>query len=167
MRLISPQSLKRLNMAGNMLSEVESCIGNIRNLTHLDLSRNLITSVPYELSFLEKLQQLIFSQNRIQTLNILFNFDYLTILDLSNNKINEDVSAWNFTRLKLIERLDLHSNFLRGSLSISIFDGMKNVTKIDMSMNKIEGPLPTFMACSNLMSIFFGYNKVRLHLSIN
>jgi internalin A len=163
---VSIQGLKRLNMAGNQLSEVSSCIGNIRNLTHLDLSRNLITQVPHEISLLANLQQLILAQNQIRAFNILFDFDNLTILDLSSNKINENVSMWNFKRLRSVERVDLHSNALTGSLSISIFDEMKNVTKIDVSMNHIEGPLPSLIGCSNLISLFFGYNKVRVHSSI-
>ncbi|NXK70747.1 TLR7 protein, partial [Sylvietta virens] len=86
-----PPSLKILNLTNNQLrSFIWGNLPSLKNLVTLDLSNNLLTTVPRELSnCTSSLQELMLRNNRIQRLTKYFlrGAFQLRYLDLSSNKI--------------------------------------------------------------------------------
>nr|XP_023020659.1 chaoptin-like [Leptinotarsa decemlineata] len=100
-----PQSLKRLNLAGNKIKYVDTFIR--MSLTYLDMSDNEISSLNFE--SIGGIQYLNFSKNRITSLTG-FSNKPISLINLSGNKItefNESKYARN------LESLDLSFNNLR------------------------------------------------------
>ncbi|NWV30488.1 TLR7 protein, partial [Origma solitaria] len=110
-----PPSLKILNLTNNQLkSFIWGNLPSLRNLVTLDLSNNLLTTVPRELSnCTSSLQELMLRNNRIQRLTKYFlrRAFQLRYLDLSSNKI-EIIKRSSFPEnvINNLEMLLLHGN---------------------------------------------------------
>uniref|UniRef100_A0A674HHC6 Toll like receptor 7 n=1 Tax=Taeniopygia guttata TaxID=59729 RepID=A0A674HHC6_TAEGU len=110
-----PPSLKILNLTNNQLkSFIWGNLPSLKNLVTLDLSNNLLTNVPRELSnCTSSLQELMLRNNRIHTLTKYFlrgAFE-LRYLDLSSNKI-EIIKRSSFPEnvINNLKMLLLHGN---------------------------------------------------------
>ncbi|KAL9865804.1 toll-like receptor 7 isoform 2-T2 [Geothlypis trichas] len=110
-----PPSLKILNLTNNRLkSFIWGNLPSLKNLVTLDLSNNLLTNVPRELSNCSSsLQELMLRNNRIQMLtkHFLRGAFKLRYLDLSSNKI-EVIKKSSFPEnvINNLEMLLLHGN---------------------------------------------------------
>uniref|UniRef100_A0A8C5T6R2 TIR domain-containing protein n=1 Tax=Malurus cyaneus samueli TaxID=2593467 RepID=A0A8C5T6R2_9PASS len=110
-----PPSLKILNLTNNLLkSFIWGNLPSLRNLVTLDLSNNLLTTVPRELSkYTLSLQELMLRNNRIQCLtqHFLRGAFQLRYLDLSSNKI-EIIKKSSFPEnvINNLKMLLLHGN---------------------------------------------------------
>uniref|UniRef100_A0A8C3MBB8 Uncharacterized protein n=1 Tax=Geospiza parvula TaxID=87175 RepID=A0A8C3MBB8_GEOPR len=110
-----PPSLKILNLTNNRLkSFIWGNLPSLKNLVTLDLSNNLLTNVPRELSNCSSsLQELMLRNNRIQRLTKYFLRGAFTLryLDLSSNKI-EIIKRSSFPEnvINNLKMLLLHGN---------------------------------------------------------
>lgn len=110
-----PPSLKILNLTNNQLkSFIWGSLPSLRNLVTLDLSNNLLTTVPKKLSnCTSSLQELMLRNNRIQRLTKYFlrGAFKLRYLDLSSNKI-EIIKRSSFPEnvINNLKMLLLHGN---------------------------------------------------------
>ncbi|NWT79412.1 TLR7 protein, partial [Lanius ludovicianus] len=110
-----PPSLKILNLTNNQLkSFIWGSLPSLRNLVTLDLSNNLLSTVPKELSnCTSSLQELMLRNNRIQRLSKHFLRGAFTLryLDLSSNKI-EIIKRSSFPEnvINNLKTLLLHGN---------------------------------------------------------
>lgn len=84
--------LKELYLASNKITHVPASMGQLRNMTVLELSHNQISEIPPELGMCTSLKQLFLFDNQIQTLPFelgsLFN---LELLGIEGNPLNQDM----------------------------------------------------------------------------
>ena len=95
--------LKRLNLSGNKLASLpeEFGGGSFPSLKYLDLSSNIFTSFPGTLFFLDKLEALNFSNNRLVDFK-----DFMNSLKLAiGENLNQEKTIW-----PLLSEFDLRLN---------------------------------------------------------
>lgn len=71
----------------NQFTSLSTCFGGLTNLVELNAAANRLTDVPPSLAQLTRLQKLILRDNFITSVPNLSPLTQLTMLDLSNNKI--------------------------------------------------------------------------------
>ncbi|KAJ3509715.1 hypothetical protein NMY22_g16204 [Coprinellus aureogranulatus] len=121
--------LKHLSLADNALTFVPAdTLSHLTSLTHLDLSSNLLVSVPPALSALYNLVSLNLSDNMIDSvLGIYQNLGSVLYLNLSHNRLE---SLCGLERLHALERVDLRSNLLDESSEVGRLATLPNITEI-------------------------------------
>lgn len=103
-------NLTNLNLDNNQLTGLPPEIGNLTNLTSLNLSSNQITSLPPEIGSLTNLTNLNLSINKLTTLPPeIGNLTNLINLNLSNNPLIS--LPTEILQLKQLIKLNLHSYF--------------------------------------------------------
>lgn len=130
----------------------------------MNLSSNNLIAIPY-IQFFSNLKILNLSKNRLQNVNFAFlrndeNFDNLTQLDLSYNKI-KDLDLRFYQKIYNVTSLDLSFNDLTHITQDILI--LKRVKWLDLTGNFIE-TFPTFFAHSNISEIRFDwafYTKIR------
>lgn len=101
--------LRHLSLSDNALTFFPSApLSSLTSLTHLDLSSNLLVSVPSGLSALYNLVSLNLSDNMIDSvLGIYASLGQVLSINLSHNRLD---SICGLERLLALERVDLQSN---------------------------------------------------------
>ena len=94
-----------LYLSSNQLTSLPEWIGNLTNLTRLDLHSNQLTSLPESLGNLTNLTELYLSENQLISLpESLGNLTNLTKLDLRRNELTSlPESIANLTNLKVLK----------------------------------------------------------------
>lgn len=121
--------LKHLSLSDNALTffPTES-LPYLTSLTHLDLSSNLLVSVPPGLGALYNLVSLNLSDNMIDSvLGIYLNLGQVLSLNLSHNRLE---SICGLERLSALERVDLRSNLIDESGEIGRLATLPNITDV-------------------------------------
>ncbi|KAL8283366.1 hypothetical protein RQP46_005776 [Phenoliferia psychrophenolica] len=126
--------LAHLSLARNSLTFIPSPpLLHLASLTSLDLSSNLLISVPPSLSALHSLRSLNLSDNMIDSLHGLAKaLGAISVLNLSQNRL-ENLSGLD--RLLALERLDLRENRLRESLEVSRLASLPVLSEIYIDAN--------------------------------
>lgn len=111
-------SLRHLSLSDNSLTFIPSPpLSFLPTLTSLDLSSNLLISIPPGLSHLTSLRSLNLSDNMIDSLlGVSRALGAIEVLNLSNNRL-ENLSGLD--RLPALDRLDVRDNHLSEALEIS------------------------------------------------
>ncbi|GAA6002880.1 hypothetical protein JCM10207_001880 [Rhodosporidiobolus poonsookiae] len=111
-------SLRHLSLSDNSLTFIPSPpLKFLSMLTSLDLSSNLLISIPPGLAHLTSLRSLNLSDNMIDSLlGVAKALGAIEVLNLSNNRL-ENLSGLD--RLPALERLDVRGNHLSEALEIS------------------------------------------------
>ena len=105
-------NLTGLNLAGNQLTTLPPEIGQLANLQELSLSNNQLSVLPPEIGQLVNLTELFLSNNQLSTLPPEFGqLANLTLLSLSGNQLS--ILPPEIARLTQLEELMLEGNALR------------------------------------------------------
>ncbi|CAB9518982.1 serine threonine-protein kinase BRI1-like [Seminavis robusta] len=156
---------------------IPSWIGEMTALTSLVLSNNDLTgTLPSEVGLLTGLNQLFLDDNRLQgdikmlepltnlealllednqfhgnlTDPMMFNWQHMQIMDLSNNNLTSTIPP-GFFALKNLSVADIHSNQLTGSLPV--IGQTNNAFKfLALHDNKLKGQIPNSMGRLEKMS---------------
>lgn len=128
--------LKHLSLSDNALTFFPSeSIPYLTSLTHLDLSSNLLVSVPPGLGALYNLVSLNLSDNMIDTvLGIYTNLGQVLSLNLSHNRLD---SICGLERLLALERVDLRNNFIEESSEVGRLATLPNITAVWIEGNPL------------------------------
>ncbi|KAK0212935.1 leucine-rich protein [Desarmillaria ectypa] len=121
--------LKHLSLADNALAFFPAeLIPHLTSLVHLDLSSNLLVSVPSGFGSLYNLVSLNLSDNMIDSvLGIYLNLGQVLHLNLSHNRLE---SICGLERLHALERVDLRYNSLDDCAEIGRLAPLPNITEV-------------------------------------
>ena len=122
-------SLNQRGLTGTLPSE----LGNLSNLTELDLSYNRLSgTIPAQLG----------------------NLSNLTTLDLSGNQLTGTIPT-QLGNLSNLEVLNLWGNRLTGTIPAQL-GNLSNLTTLDLSHNKLTGTIPAQLGnLSNLTTVSY------------
>ncbi|THU95350.1 hypothetical protein K435DRAFT_839509 [Dendrothele bispora CBS 962.96] len=122
-------SLKHLSLSDNSLTFFPTeLIPHLKSVTHLDLSSNLLVSVPQGLGELYNLISLNLSDNMIDSvLGIYMNLGQILQLNLSRNRLE---SICGLERLHALERIDLRGNLIEESAEIGRLATLPNISEV-------------------------------------
>uniref|UniRef100_A0A8H8CQ44 Uncharacterized protein n=1 Tax=Psilocybe cubensis TaxID=181762 RepID=A0A8H8CQ44_PSICU len=128
--------LKHLYLPDNSLTSFPtSVLRYLTSLTHLDLSSNLLVSIPSGFAELYNLRSLNLSDNLIDSvLGIYLNLGQILSLVLSHNRLE---SLCGLERLLALERIDLRHNLIEESSEIGRLASLPNLTDIWIEGNPL------------------------------
>ncbi|TBU41770.1 L domain-like protein [Dichomitus squalens] len=128
--------LRHLSLADNSLTFLPtSFLSYLTSVTHLDLSSNLLVSVPAGLSALYNLICLNLSDNMIDSvLGIYTNLGGVVTLNLSNNRLE---SICGLERLYALERVDLRHNLIEESAEVGRLATLPNISEVSVEGNPL------------------------------
>ena len=129
-------SLKHLCLADNSLTFFPTApIPYLTSITHLDLSSNLLVSVPPGLSALYNLVSLNLSDNMIDSvLGIYQRLGSITSINLSKNRLE---SICGLERLTALERVDIRYNILDESAEVGRLAVLPNIKEVFVEGNPL------------------------------
>ncbi|KVH87764.1 Leucine-rich repeat-containing protein [Cynara cardunculus var. scolymus] len=189
----SNSSITGLTLSSFSISNAQdswsSLVCGIGTLQHLDLSNNILTSIPQPFisscGRITGLKLLNFSQNRLSgPLPVFQGFSSLEVLDLSNNMFNDASIDLQFDGLNELKSLNISNNQFRGpiptklgnsmlleelQLSRNYFEGnisdeitkYVNLSLLDLSGNKLTGMIPSRIGeLSNLQLLLLSANQL-------
>ncbi|KAJ3836621.1 L domain-like protein [Lentinula raphanica] len=122
-------SLRFLSLSGNDLTFFSpETTPYLTSITHLDLSSNLLNSIPEGLSALYNLVSLNLSDNMVESvLGIYQQLGSVTYINLSRNRLE---SICGLERLHALERVDLRHNAIEDSAEISRLSPLPNISNV-------------------------------------
>ncbi|KAJ3861105.1 L domain-like protein [Lentinula novae-zelandiae] len=122
-------SLRFLSLSGNDLTFFPTELTlYLTSITHLDLSSNLLNSVPEGLNALYNLVSLNLCDNMIESvLGIYTQLGSVTSIDLSRNRLE---SICGLERLHALERVDLRHNAIEESSEIGRLAPLPNISNV-------------------------------------
>ncbi|KAL4249520.1 hypothetical protein ABKN59_007198 [Abortiporus biennis] len=128
--------LRHLSLSDNALTFLPSTpLQYLTSLTHLDLSSNLLVSVPSGLSALYNLVSLNLSDNMIDSvLGIYTMLGQILILNLARNRLE---SICGLERLLALERVDLRHNLIDESAEIGRLATLPNIAEVWVEGNPL------------------------------
>ncbi|CAN6703999.1 unnamed protein product [Malus baccata var. baccata] len=135
-------SLQDFDVAQCNFSEglVPSFLGNLRQLTYLDISANKFGGlIPDSLANLTQLATFRISTSFLTgpIPSWLGNFSKLEYLDFAFNRLNGSVPA-SFSNLTNLQILYLHSNTLTGAVEFQMFQNLQSLYQLELSWNGLE-----------------------------
>lgn len=111
-KIFSMTTIRILNLSSNLITSIPSKIGNLINLEELYLDKNNITELPEEIGNLKKLRKIILSNNKIKNLpNNFYNLENLEIFNITCNHL--EMISDDIVKLKKLEYIYLRKNKLR------------------------------------------------------
>ena len=121
--------LRHLCLADNAITFFPTTpLASLTSITHLDLSNNLLVSVPPGLSALYNLVSLNLADNMIDSvLGIYANLGQVLTINLGNNRLE---NICGLERLVALERVDLRGNLIQDPAEIGRLALLPNITEI-------------------------------------
>lgn len=128
--------LKHLSLTDNALTFLPAdTFPYLVSMTHLDLSSNLLVSVPHGLSVLHNLVSLNLSDNMIDSvLGIYTHLGQVLCLNLSGNRLE---SICGLERLMALERVDLRFNHIDESAEVGRLATLPNIGEVWIEGNPL------------------------------
>ena len=128
--------LKHLSLADNALTFLPTDpLPYLTSLTHLDLSSNLLVSVPHGIATLHNLVSLNLSDNMIDSvLGIYTHLGQVLHINLSRNRLE---SICGLERLMALQYVDLRSNHIERSAEIGRLATLPNIMEIWIEGNPL------------------------------
>lgn len=151
------KNLTALDLSKNQLTELPFEITKLKNLMILDLSQNQLTEIPPELLELKKLTELNLDHNQLTQLPSEFNeLKDLTELNLDHNHLTQ--LPLELKKLNNFTKLSLHYNQLT-QLSSEIGE-FKKLTILDLSYNHLDRLTPEIAKLKNITKLNLSRNKL-------
>ena len=153
--------LKHLSLADNALTFLPTDpLPYLVSITHLDLSSNLLVSVPHGLSILHNLVSLNLSDNMIDSvLGVYTHLGQVLYLNLSSNRLE---SICGLERLMALERADLRFNRIDESAEVGRLATLPNIGEV-----WIEGNPLTEIEDNYRIACFDFFHKEGKHVSLD
>lgn len=128
--------LKHLSLADNALTFLPTDpLPYLTSLSHLDLSSNLLVSIPHGIATLHNLVSLNLSDNMIDSvLGIYTHLGQVLNINLSRNRLE---SICGLERLMALERVDLRSNHIEESAEIGRLATLPNIVEVWIEGNPL------------------------------
>ncbi|KAG5645181.1 hypothetical protein DXG03_006699 [Asterophora parasitica] len=128
--------LKHLSLPDNSLTFFPAdVLPYLTSLVHLDLSSNLLVSVPPGIGLLHNLISLNLSDNMIDSvLGIYLNLGQVLSLNMSHNRLE---SICGLERLAALERVDLRGNLIEESAEIGRLAVLPNISDVWIEGNPV------------------------------
>ena len=129
----------------------------------LSLRNNNLTDIKWSKNAFPKLLQLDVSQNSLQNFDFIQNFQHLRALDLSNNKIGDQLmKQFSTLQLKSLKQLTLSNNSLR-TISLTTFpcSNFPSLEFLDLSHNFIMQIERRWFGDLNIVSLDLSYNSLK------
>ncbi|XP_074294444.1 uncharacterized protein LOC141622296 isoform X1 [Silene latifolia] len=121
-------------------------LGELKRLTYLDLSGNLLSSIiPDAIENLQSLMYLDLSYNSLSGSS-----GSLSYFNLSNNRLEGSIPSAIGDSHSILQ-IDLSNNRLQGSIPSAIGDS-HSLLQIDLSNNRLQGPIPSSLGRASLLS---------------
>jgi len=171
-----PSSVAGLNQLGHLDFSDNNFSGPIpsfsaaRNLTYLDLSKNMLSGTLSSTDWgrLSNLVSLDLSSNSlIGSIPVdMFSLPSLRKLQLGENKFGGQLREFSSRPSWILDTVDLSNNSLQGSIPRSFF-GLKGLKVLKLSFNNFSGSLNLNMIHElvNLTTLELSYNKLSVHVS--
>ncbi|KAJ9560272.1 hypothetical protein OSB04_005432 [Centaurea solstitialis] len=127
----------------NAQDSLASLVCGIETLQSLDLSNNIMTSIPQNfISSCGGLKYLNFSQNRLSgPLPVFQGFGSLEVLDLSHNMFNDASIDLQFDGLNQLKSLNISYNQFGGLIPTKLGNSML-LQELQLSVNHFNGSIP-------------------------
>jgi internalin A len=171
---------EKLDLSRMHLSRLPPEIGNLTNLTYLDLWYNRIYVLPESIINLTKLTTLDLSENYLQALpESIINLTNLTTLNLSDNHLKAlPESIVNLTKLTTLNLISNKFSTLPKPISKLInikilslgynqfktlpesITQLTNLTTLDLSSNKLNALPESITQLTSLTNLYLGSNKL-------
>ncbi|KAL6009207.1 hypothetical protein ACLOJK_022434 [Asimina triloba] len=183
---LSTQLEEELGMASNMIfGSLPSGIGNLVNLTLLDLEQNMLTgAIPLNIGKLRKMVELYMFDNKLsgEIPNSFCNMTKLNVLYLSENNLEGNIPQC-LENCRQLQDMRLDSNNLKGTLPKQLFTfpslyqilignnslsgnlqmevgRLKSLQTLDASDNNFSGEIPSSLGdCPSLEVLKLGGNR--------
>ncbi|XP_034477677.1 leucine-rich repeat-containing protein 40 [Drosophila innubila] len=138
--------LTELNLAKNQISFIPSFISQFSRLLHVNLSCNLLRSLPLEFAGLRMLCELNISHNRFDQLpRCIYELENLETLIANDNKIREvDASENGLGALSRLSYLDLSNNDIQ--VVPPVLGNLTNIVNLQLSGNPFRQPRHQILA---------------------
>ncbi|KAJ3983948.1 L domain-like protein [Lentinula detonsa] len=146
--------LEELDLYDNKIKDPGHALNHLSNLSVLDLSFNLLRSIPESISLLTSLKTIYFVQNRISKITCLDNLTSLRSLELGGNRIRK---IENLDALVNLEELWLGKNKITKLENISKLQNMKILSIQSNRITVIEG----LEELTNLEELYLSHNGVK------
>eukprot|EP00913_Durusdinium_trenchii_P009222 g8669.t1 len=141
---------KGLDLSNNVLNSLPEYVGSLKNLRHLELQNNHLSSVPFSFGNLSSLEKLDLSNNKLSALP--GSFHKLTNLKHLYLQHNNLTSFFNTSGKNLqLEVLLLNDNQLSNDLLA--FCGLKNASTLYLHQNRLGGQIPGMIAELNSIQV--------------
>ncbi|VDM62386.1 unnamed protein product [Angiostrongylus costaricensis] len=139
------KNLERLNLEGNIFHALPEALGDLWNLTHLNLNGNKLTRLDNKIldGLKNELVELSLAYNRLKivSLDVFIGMTRLQHLDLSKNNINRLDRSLLSTSIGMgtnLAYLDLAGNQIKSIDDKDTFLYMGSLAHFDLSYNQIE-----------------------------
>jgi Leucine-rich repeat (LRR) protein len=156
------QSLLRLRLGNNSLNGTIPSLGNLQNLTYLELDSNKLTgSIPAELGLCTNLALVNLADN--QLVGVLprefGNLTRLQVMRLEKNNLSGEIPT-EITNLRTLQIMNISFNSLSGSIPSSI-SYLINLRNLDLRGNNLTGSLPiSIRNLDNILELQLADNKL-------
>nr|CAI5840168.1 unnamed protein product [Callosobruchus analis] len=155
--------LSHLDLSSNVLTDIPGQIGMFQDLLVLNLHNNSLTELPKEIGNLQKLTKLTLNNNKLTHLpNEFYNLVELRQLSLSGNYL-ESISK-NITDLVMLEKLDISNNCI-----LNLPPGMGfliRLTELNMAHNKLTELAPDIVNLRSLLKLDINHNSIQYLLAM-
>uniref|UniRef100_A0A8C4R4D1 FLII actin remodeling protein n=1 Tax=Eptatretus burgeri TaxID=7764 RepID=A0A8C4R4D1_EPTBU len=164
-RIQALSSLRWLKLNRTELPRVPEGISSLKKLEHLSLSHNKLTNLHGSLSSLQCLRALVARGNELKNSSLpidIFHLEDLSVLDLSQNQLDEVPAELEMTRGLLV--LNLSNNRIE-TVPNQLFVNLTDLLYLDLSNNKLESLPPQLRRLVHLQTLILSNNTL-LHTQL-
>ena len=129
-----------LDVSNNIIDSLPEHLQRFPNLTMLNVSNNQLTTLPCFLSAIVQLKELLASDNNIRNLPEAFTLPGLSTLTLCRNYLNQGLSPVLCSSFQSsLKLLHLSSNGLANGVAPKVVLMLTSLVELDLSLNNLGG----------------------------